>query len=646
MSESRQYVILGVLGRGGFGTVYLAELLAAAGYKKRVALKLINADAPNFAEVARRTRDEARVLALLRHKSMVHVEGLAHLSAGWAVVLEYVEGLDLAGLLNQVASVPARPAAQIVAEIAGALHVGLTTVGPDGAPLGLLHRDIKPANIRLTPFGEVKLLDFGTARAEFGEREASTRSIAFGTPGYLAPERLEFTDGAEADVFALGVVLYEMITGARFGQTGGNPVKHEARLLTATAAARDATGGQADALVDLMVEMLAFDPAGRPAPRDVERRAERIAAELPGEPLRDWAEHTLPALSPMNQPSTDDPLVGTTLIEVPGPPTSVPLPVATPAPAPAPVTQPPLIGAPEPPGPAAAPEPEPDVLTAPNRRIAVALIVGAALMLLFIGVAVAAFALLRPAPAPPPLPPVAVCPSALPDPGQTCEDAPETCRFTVATSCGDRDAVASCASGAWAVEIDPCPETCPEAAPEDGFPCASPAMACEYTATQSCGAMPVHASCSEEGEWSVIEEPCPGRRSTCPSKAPADGSKCSREKERCTYTVSTSCGAQKKKATCVSGRWSAPEPDCSKVSAAASTGAATSATVRLEGDVSAQLRSGAGAALPVGSVPAGRYTVWADFGAGLSATDLVLSLGAGDAVTVRCSKMMARCTRK
>jgi serine/threonine-protein kinase len=202
--------VVEAVGRGGFGTVYRAELMGPSGFRKQVALKVLNPDLPEAIGVAERLRDEARLLGMLRHRAIVQVDGLHLLNGRWTVVMEFVEGVDLKQLLAEVGPLSPGLALEIVQEVANALHYAYelsadhsvsvrATRAADGSlsvsgGLRLLHRDIKPGNIQLTAAGEVKVLDFGVARADFADREAQTQSIYFGSLNYMAPERLDGID--------------------------------------------------------------------------------------------------------------------------------------------------------------------------------------------------------------------------------------------------------------------------------------------------------------------------------------------------------------------------------------------------------------------------------------------------------------------
>jgi serine/threonine protein kinase len=287
-SRSRRYRILHPVGKGGFGTVYRAELLGEDGFRKPVALKVLNANVQGVAEIASRFRDEARLLGMLRHRAIVQVDGLVHIGDNQVVVMEFVEGVDLA-LLIKHSSIPCGPALEIVGEVAGALDVAWRKDGPDGTPLRLLHRDIKPANIRITPSGEVKVLDFGIARADFESREATTRSMMFGSEGYMSPERFDMENGPGADVYSVGVVLLEMLLGESIGRTSVRPNKHRAHIDGALGKLQNVPFD----IIALIREILAYEADDRPSAHDVEDRCWRLCRTLAEHRLRTWAEQAV-----------------------------------------------------------------------------------------------------------------------------------------------------------------------------------------------------------------------------------------------------------------------------------------------------------------------------------------------------------------
>ena len=310
----RTYHVVRTLGYGGFGTVYHAKVEGEGGFTKDVALKIINPEAVSQLDVAQRMRDEARVLGLVRHRAIVHVDGLSKLAGRWTVIMELVEGADLRSLLKR-GPVPPGPALEITREVASALHAAFNTAGLTG-PLKLLHRDIKPSNIQLTPLGEVKVLDFGIARADFEEREAATQGILYGTPDYMAPERFAFEESHGADIYALGATLYEMLAGRPLGRTSPLPERHAKHMAEAMDRLTETLPEANDPeLLDFIREMLALEAEERPTARDVERRCSQILPRFGTLSLRDWAEEALPPVMEARRGFPLDPLLGTTLSE-------------------------------------------------------------------------------------------------------------------------------------------------------------------------------------------------------------------------------------------------------------------------------------------------------------------------------------------
>ncbi|MEQ1565732.1 MAG: serine/threonine-protein kinase [Myxococcota bacterium] len=298
--ERRKYRILGLIGRGGFGRVYRARLEGPEGFTKQVAIKIVRQDEVSADEIAR-FRDEARILGLVRDRAVVAVDPPIRLGGQWAMVMEYVDGASAHRLIHR-GPMPPRVALEVVAEIARALHKVYSMAGEDG-PLHLLHRDLKPANIQITPDGDVKVLDFGVARARFDAREAQTSSSIGGTLGYIAPERLTGREGPEGDVYSLGVLLHVLVTTERAAQlSAGGPV--EARFQVERTP-------PVEAALALAAKMRSPDPAARPTAAEVEQEAAELVRRLDGPSLRQWAAEAVPQHSEQRP----DDVVGSVLSE-------------------------------------------------------------------------------------------------------------------------------------------------------------------------------------------------------------------------------------------------------------------------------------------------------------------------------------------
>jgi Tol biopolymer transport system component len=203
------YEVVDALGSGGMGEVYRARDTRLNRY---VAVKVLLSSAVNDAATLARFEREAETLAALNHPGIAQIYGTAETDAGLALLIELVEGPTLADIVKA----GPLPVAQVI-DIAGQLTIALSYAHH----AGVIHRDLKPANIKLRPDGVTKILDFGLAKKIVGTHPSATtvqvpptfNGIA-GTPGYMAPELLRGGNAdARSDVFALGVVLFELLSG-------------------------------------------------------------------------------------------------------------------------------------------------------------------------------------------------------------------------------------------------------------------------------------------------------------------------------------------------------------------------------------------------------------------------------------------------
>jgi serine/threonine-protein kinase len=192
------------IGRGGMGVVYEAH---QEGLDRPVAVKALDAKLARSKEVVERFRREGRAYARLRHEAIVQVHDLVEKDEGLYLVTELVDGIDLARLLAKGGALPPDCVALVGARIAEALdYVHFNA---------LLHRDEKPANVMVSRDGEVKLMDFGIAKGE-ADSDLTRVGMLVGSPSYMAPEVLAGGDaGPMSDVWALGVSLYELLTGEK-----------------------------------------------------------------------------------------------------------------------------------------------------------------------------------------------------------------------------------------------------------------------------------------------------------------------------------------------------------------------------------------------------------------------------------------------
>ncbi len=314
----RRFRFIKEIAEGGFGKVYLAEQLSADGFSRIVAVKLLHAKWSSHDEVVMRTRDEARLLGLIRHQNIVKVEDLTSIDGKCAIVMEYLEGVDLKWMAQYLKDhgqkFPRAALFEIMLLVASALDAacnGLPLQG--GEPLRVIHRDIKPSNVFVTVAGQVKVLDFGTARANFAEREAKTQALAFGSQGYMAPERmLGEEDTPAADVFSLGVTLWELLALESFGRIPPRPNKFAAKVdERIQQLALEGDREWQDQVREVLKLMLNYEMTERPSAAQLVDIFEILATDAKDIGLRRFCR-TLVAEAKANEPEfeTGDPLTG------------------------------------------------------------------------------------------------------------------------------------------------------------------------------------------------------------------------------------------------------------------------------------------------------------------------------------------------
>lgn len=351
------YRIVRTIAVGGMGEVYLAALERAGGFEKRVALKCVlprlMAD-PRFVELFER---EARLAAALSHRHIVQIFDFGRDRGRSWLAMEYVHGVDLKAVLDRApGALPLGVAVEIGIACARALDYAHRARDPRGRPLHLIHRDVSPQNVLLGFEGDVKLADFGLAHAAARDPHEGGLQGKF---AYMSPEQVEGVPlDARSDQFALGVVLYEMVSGGRafFGDDGTEAILDRVRraapqaplaevapelptplrgvierAMRATRTERFADAGAlADALHDAAARsgirvgepalgpwLRAWFPERSVAPSAVMLASEQTAAgrveptATAGAPITPAAEHTVDAGVPIALARSIDPLART-----------------------------------------------------------------------------------------------------------------------------------------------------------------------------------------------------------------------------------------------------------------------------------------------------------------------------------------------
>jgi hypothetical protein len=217
--EVGRYTLKRLLGSGGMAEVYLARVSGEAGFERDVALKVMHRALSAQPVVVEHFLDEARLASRLVHPNIVQISDLGRAGDEYFIAMEFIDGSDLERLLTVArlrgALVPVRVGLAVARKIADGLHHAHTATSADGRPLELVHRDVKSANVFVSRKGEVKVGDFGIAKANQASRVNKTQlGQVKGTAAYMAPEhRTGQAVDLRADLYGVGAITYEILTG-------------------------------------------------------------------------------------------------------------------------------------------------------------------------------------------------------------------------------------------------------------------------------------------------------------------------------------------------------------------------------------------------------------------------------------------------
>ena len=276
------YRVIRAIGAGGSARIDLARIDRAYGFQRHVVLKRPLEHLRGDAQVAASLRREARIGGQLRHPNLVAILDAGVHDGYDYLVLEYVHGAALRSVMQgdapgQVRDLPLGVALAIVCDAARGMHEAHELTDDRGSPLGLVHRDVSPGNILLGLDGTVKLADFGIAK----ETRVSTLSGSMhGTVTYMAPEQCQgHAFDRRADVFSLGVILYELVTGTRLFWADNDVASLHRVLSGAVPPPRSVKPQIAAALEDILMTAVAHAPERRFATAlDLAGAVERYAA--------------------------------------------------------------------------------------------------------------------------------------------------------------------------------------------------------------------------------------------------------------------------------------------------------------------------------------------------------------------------------
>jgi serine/threonine-protein kinase len=285
-----KYLLTERIDVGGTAEVFTARTPEGARCAVKRLLPGLSADR----EVVAMFLAEARLGARLAHPGIVRVLDVGRVGEGWYMAMEYVPGADLAALLARLREagrrLPVPVSAWIGAEAARALAHAHALRDPDGRPLDVVHGDVSPQNVLVSFAGEVRLIDFGLAGAP-GAPAGALR----GKLGYMSAEQAEGRrPDRRSDVFSLGVVVHEMLSGARLFR-GGSPLETMERVRRAEVPPPSAANPDVPAALDAVVlRATARDPAERFGAAELAGALERFADPRGGAALREVVIATFP----------------------------------------------------------------------------------------------------------------------------------------------------------------------------------------------------------------------------------------------------------------------------------------------------------------------------------------------------------------
>jgi len=247
-----RYRLVELLGQGGMARIYRAH---DSELDRFVAVKLLRPEYGRDPDFGSRFRHEAQAAASLNHPNVVSVYDYGQAEAGPFIVMELVDGEDLAAIVKRSGALPPRQAARITAETARALQAAHNR--------GIVHRDVKPGNVMIDREGRVKVTDFGIARA-IAEAQMTLPGTTLGSVHYFSPEQARGDQAtASSDIYSLGIVLYELLTGHRPWEADSAAAVAMARLVGPPPDPSAIRSGIPSDLVAIDRKALATEPAER-----------------------------------------------------------------------------------------------------------------------------------------------------------------------------------------------------------------------------------------------------------------------------------------------------------------------------------------------------------------------------------------------
>ena len=289
LATHEDYGVQAAVGKSAFGRTYRA--LRSDGVQ--VAFKVLSPDAIEELDVEH-LRRTCQALSWFDHHAVPRDHRLFEFRGDLVLSREFIDGVDVGSLVAMMA-MPPRAAAQIGAEVAGALAAAARATRPDGGSLGLSHGDLRPSCLLVKSDGDVKVTGFGLnrVRQEYADR---TLTRYFESLGYMPPERLDGQEAATSDVYSLALCVFTMLTGEIPHRTSANPRRHRQRHLDTVGLLRGVLGREHQSLADLIDESLNYHPDDRPSPESFARRCAQMVERFEGTRIEPWAAEWIPVV--------------------------------------------------------------------------------------------------------------------------------------------------------------------------------------------------------------------------------------------------------------------------------------------------------------------------------------------------------------
>jgi serine/threonine protein kinase len=213
-SSLGEYKIISKIAEGGMADVYLAMKQGISGFRKLLVIKLINRLFSHSEDFIKRFMDEAKICAYLNHKNIVQVYDHGRHKQQLFIAMEYVEGIDLANLLIKLPGsiMPPEYVVYVAQELCYGVSYAHNACDDKGRNLKIVHRDLSPQNVLISKSGEVKIADFGVAKSTINHHPSMKKSIV-GKLLYMAPEQIQGQGSHASDLYSIGIIMYEMLTG-------------------------------------------------------------------------------------------------------------------------------------------------------------------------------------------------------------------------------------------------------------------------------------------------------------------------------------------------------------------------------------------------------------------------------------------------